>query len=179
MTRALYIGRFQPFHLGHLHALRWILERCDEVIIGVGSAQYSHRLDNVFTAGERIEMIRRVLVKEGVLDRCLIVPIPDIGQHSLWVSVVLQYCPRFDVVYTNEPLTRRLFIEAGFKVEEIPRFNRELYDATRIRRLMAEGGDWESYVPSEVAAFIKEIGGVERVRDLLRSDKAYAASPQP
>ncbi|RLF12292.1 MAG: nicotinamide-nucleotide adenylyltransferase [Thermoprotei archaeon] len=171
MTRALYVGRFQPFHKGHLETLKWILERCDEVIIGVGSAQYSHQLDNLFTAGERIEMIRRVLMSEGLTDRCLIIPIPDIGQHSLWVSVVRQFCPRFDVVYTNEPLTRRLFLEAGFKVEGIPRFNREFYDATRIRRLMAEGGDWESYVPSPAASFIKEIGGVERIKDLLRSDK--------
>ncbi|RLF16445.1 MAG: nicotinamide-nucleotide adenylyltransferase [Thermoprotei archaeon] len=171
MVRALFIGKYQPFHLGHLKALKWILERCEEVIVGVGSAQYSHQLDNVFTVGERIEMIRRVLAKEGLLNRCLIVPIPDIGQHALWVSVVLQYCPKFDVVYTNEPLTRRLFLEAGFRVEEIPKFNREVYDATRIRRLMIEGGDWESYVPDEVASFIKEIGGVERIRDLTRSDK--------
>ena len=172
MKRGLYVGRFQPFHLGHLEALRWILSRCDEVVVGVGSAQFSHSPENLFTAGERIEMIRRVLVKEGLMDRCIAVPIPDVGQHALWVSVVLQYCPKFDEVFTNEPLTRRLFLEAGFKVTSIPHFNRDVYDATRIRRLMAEGGDWESYVHPEVASFIKEVGGVERLRDLLRSDKA-------
>lgn len=171
MTRGLFIGRFQPFHLGHLQALRWVLSRCDEAVIGIGSAQFSHSPENLFTVGERIEMIRRVLVKEGLANRCIIVAIPDIGQHALWVSVVRQYCPRFDEVFTNEPLTRRLFIEAGFKVSPIPYFNREVYDATRIRRLMAEGGRWEEYVHSEVAAFIKEVGGVERLRDLLRSDK--------
>jgi len=172
LGRGLYVGRFQPFHKGHLEALKWILSKCNEVVIGVGSAQFSHRPDNLFTAGERIEMIRRVLVREGLVDRCIIVPIPDVGQHSLWVSVVRQYCPRFDEVFTNEPLTRRLFVEAGFKVSSIPYFNREEYDATRIRKLMAEGEDWEGYVPAEVASFIKEVGGVERLRDLLRSDKA-------
>lgn len=176
MKRGLYIGRFQPFHKGHLEALKWILSQCDEVIIGIGSAQFSHQLDNLFTAGERIEMIRRVLIKEGILDRCLIVPIPDVGQHSLWVGVVRQYCPKFDEVFTNEPLTKRLFVEAGFKTSPIPHFNREEYDATKIRRLMAEGGNWEKYVPDEVASFIKEIGGVERLRDLLKSDKAKPSS---
>jgi nicotinamide-nucleotide adenylyltransferase len=179
LKRGLYVGRFQPFHKGHLEALRWILSRCDEVVIGVGSAQYSHSFDNPFTAGERIEMIRRALKEEGVADRCIIASIPDIGRHSLWVSVVRHYCPSFDEVYTNEPLTRRLFVEAGFKVSSIPHFNRGLYDATRIRRLMAEGGDWESCVPPSVASFIKEVGGVERLRELLRSDKAAALKRPP
>ncbi|RLF01945.1 MAG: nicotinamide-nucleotide adenylyltransferase, partial [Thermoprotei archaeon] len=60
MGRGLFVGRFQPFHLGHLKALRWILEREDEVIICIGSAQYSHSLRNPFTVGERVEMIWRV-----------------------------------------------------------------------------------------------------------------------
>lgn len=173
MIKALYVGRFQPFHKGHLEALKWILSRCDEVIIGIGSAQYSHQIENPFTAGERIEMIRTVLKAEGLMERCIIVTIPDIGQHSLWVSVARQFCPRFDVVYSNEPLTRRLFLEAGFKVESIPHFNRENYDATKIRELIAKGGDWESYLHEEAASFVREIGGVGRIRDLLKGDKVY------
>ena len=58
MTRALFVGRFQPFHYGHLHAIEKILEECDELVLVVGSAQMSHEHDNPFTAGERIEMIR-------------------------------------------------------------------------------------------------------------------------
>jgi len=170
--RGLYIGRFQPFHKGHLEALKWILQREDEVIIGIGSAQFSHTLDNPFTVGERIEMIRRTLIAENLLNRCIITPIPDIGQHSLWVSVVKQYCPRFDRVYTNGPLTRRLFIEAGYQVLDIPRFNREKYDGTRIRRLMVEGGPWAELLPAPVASFIIEVGGVERLKSLIGDDKA-------
>ncbi|MEM3079801.1 MAG: adenylyltransferase/cytidyltransferase family protein, partial [Thermoproteota archaeon] len=52
-SRGLFIGRFQPFHLGHLKAVEYIINRVDEVIIGIGSAQYSHTLENPFTAGER------------------------------------------------------------------------------------------------------------------------------
>ena len=169
MTRALYIGRFQPFHLGHLNALRWILRREDLVIIGIGSAQYSHSFRNPFTAGERVEMIWRVLRAENLLHKCIITLIPDTnGQHALWVSVVLQNTPRFDIVYTNDPLTQLLFKEANIKVRNIPFFDRNKYCATTIRKLIAENKPWEHLVHPEVAKYIKEIKGDERIRFIYR-----------
>ncbi|MEM0233664.1 MAG: nicotinamide-nucleotide adenylyltransferase [Candidatus Nezhaarchaeales archaeon] len=172
MPFALFIGRFQPYHLGHLAATKWILEREERLIVGIGSAQYSHTFENPFTAGERVEMILATLEEEGLTNRCLIIPIPDIGQHALWVQVVKQYCPSFSRVYTNSPLTRRLFIESGIEVREIPLFMRDKYDATYIRKLMIEGDSWESYVPRPVAEVIKRVKGVERLREIVtRCDK--------
>ena len=171
MLPALYIGRFQPYHLGHLAATKWILGREERLIIGVGSAQFSHTIENPFTAGERIEMILTTLRDEGLASRCIVIPIPDIGQHSLWVQLVKQYCPPFSRVYTNSPLSRRLFLEAGIEVQGIPLFERDKYDATHVRKLMIEGGDWESCVPRAVAEVIKRIGGVERVKELVKNDK--------
>ncbi|EQD45121.1 nicotinamide-nucleotide adenylyltransferase, partial [mine drainage metagenome] len=51
--RAFVVGRFQPFHNGHLHVIKEILSQYSSVIIGIGSAQYSHTMENPFTAGER------------------------------------------------------------------------------------------------------------------------------
>ncbi len=50
------VGRFQPFHNGHILVIRKMLESFPSVILGIGSAQYSHTLENPFTAGERVEM---------------------------------------------------------------------------------------------------------------------------
>ena len=47
------MGRFQPFHLGHLELVKQILDQCDEVIIAITSAQFNY-LERPFTAGERI-----------------------------------------------------------------------------------------------------------------------------
>lgn len=172
MKRALFIGRFQPFHKGHLEAVKMILKENDEIIIGVGSAQYSHTLENPFTAGERITMIRKTLKEEGInLSKVWIVPIPDVHVHTLWVSEVIGYTPKFNVVYTNEPLTRRLFVEAGFEVKSIPFIKRKIYSATEIRRRMIEDKNWEELVPKPVAEYIKEIDGVQRVKDLTKTDK--------
>lgn len=174
-VRALYVGRFQPFHLGHLEAVKYILRNAGEIIIVVGSAQESHTLENPFTAGERVYMIRLAL-NEARIDpgKYYIIPVTDLDIHGLWVSHVCSHVPKFDIVYSNEPLTRRLFIESGFRVESIPFFKREVCSATEIRRRMLAGGNWEELLPRSVAAYIKEIGGVERLRDLTKTDKIQA-----
>ena len=170
--RALYPGRFQPFHLGHLEAAKHILRDSSEIIFMIGSALQSHTLRNPFTSGERITMIRLALSEIGVDPaKYYIVPVPDLEIHAIWVSHVCSLVPRFDVVYSNEPLTRRLFIEAGFKVEGIPFYRRKECSATEIRNRMLYGGDWESLLPKSVAKYILEIGGVERLRDLSKTDK--------
>jgi len=169
-NRGLYIGRFQPFHLGHFQALKWILKREDEVIIGIGSAQFSHTLKNPFTLGERIEMIYRVLREEKLLERTVIVGIPDTDkQHSTWVSLVKAFTPYFTRVYTNDPLSQILFRENNIEVSPIPFFNREIYQATRIREMMINDQPWEDLVPKPVADVIKEINGVKRLKLLSKS----------
>lgn len=171
VKRGLFVGRFQPFHMGHLKAVKDILEKLDELVIVVGSSQYSHRMDNPFTAGERVTMIRRALEEEGISpSRYWILPVPDVHVHMTWVAQVVGYTPKFTVVYTNDPLSRRLFIEAGYEVKPVPFHKRELYSATEIRKRMLNGKNWEELLSSSVVQFIKEIDGVERLRDLAKTD---------
>jgi nicotinamide-nucleotide adenylyltransferase len=169
----LLIGRFQPFHLGHLEVVRKITKECDELIIGIGSAQISHTLENPFTAGERHLMISRALRQEGIADYFL-VPIVDLNQYGVWVSHVRSMVPPFQRVYTNNPLTRRLFEEAGYEVMASPLFNRAQYSGTEIRRRMVEGDDWRQFVPRAVAEVIDSIDGVRRMRDLAGQGEGYA-----
>ncbi|MEM0374834.1 MAG: nicotinamide-nucleotide adenylyltransferase [Nitrososphaerota archaeon] len=165
MRRGLLIGRFQPFHIGHLKAIEQAASENDEVIVGIGSAQYSYTLDNPFTAGERIEMIRIGLRSAGFdLGRFVPVPIPDVGEHHLWMSRVRATVPRFDVLYTNNPFVRLLAEAAGVKVREPVLVEREHLNGTGIRALMISGGDWRRYVQPEVAAYLDEIRAEERLR---------------
>lgn len=152
--------------------MKKILGEVDEVIVAIGSAQYSHNVNNPFTAGERLVMIREALRDEKMdLSRVWLVPVPDVHLHMMWVSALEGYTPRFAVVYSNEPLTRRLFVEAGYEVKDIPLYDRRVYSSAEIRKRMVKGEDWEEYVPRKVSAFIKEIDGVNRLRDLNRSDR--------
>lgn len=170
--RGLLVGRFQPFHLGHLQAIKDVLKEVDELVIVIGSAQYSHNLDDPFTAGERLVMVRKALEEAGIdYARVWVVPVPDVHLHMMWVSAVEGYTPKFDVVYSNEPLTRRLFMEAGYEVKSIRFHKRKVYSSTEIRERLLNGESWEKLVPESVAEFIKEIDGVNRLRDLTKSDK--------
>jgi nicotinamide-nucleotide adenylyltransferase len=81
-------------------------------------------------------------------------------------------CPPFRTVYSNNPLTRRLFEEAGYRVERSPLYNRRDYSGKEVRRRMASGGDWRSLVPDAVAEVIDEIDGAGRVRDIGMDDEA-------
>lgn len=172
VNRGLYVGRFQPFHLGHLDAIKYALAQVDELVIVIGSAQYSHNANNPFTAGERLVMIRRALLEAGVdLGKLWIVPVPDVHLHMLWVSAVEGYTPKFNALYSNESLTRRLFTEAGYKVKDIPLFDRKVYMSTIVREKMLKGDSWTKLVPKSVADFILEIDGVNRLRDLTRTDR--------
>jgi nicotinamide-nucleotide adenylyltransferase len=171
LTRALFVGRFQPFHYGHLYAIKTILEECDELVIVVGSAQMSHEPDNPFTAGERIEMMLAALnAAEVPTKRYIVIPIIDAPAHRVWVSQVESQTPRFDVVYSNQPLTRRLLIEAGYTVNYIKMFERGKYEATEIRRRILEGLDWSDLVPPQVYRIVLEIDGENRIRDLAKTD---------
>ncbi|MFH1835919.1 MAG: nicotinamide-nucleotide adenylyltransferase [Methanobacteriota archaeon] len=165
MVTALFIGRFQPLHLGHKSAIEHILGEVDKLVLGIGSAQYNNTLDNPFTVEERKEMIEMVFSSSS--DRIVIVTVSDIHNEPKWVEHVLSSVPSFDVVYTSSSIERELFSEAGYNVVEIPYFERDVYSGTRIRNLIANEGSWKELVPPEAVKIIEKIGGVDRVKTLM------------
>lgn len=162
---SLMIGRFQPFHEGHLEVIRKCAQESDNLTIGIGSAQYSHSPDNPFTAGERYLMIKNTLDDEGIDNYC-IVPVEDLNRYSIWVAHVTSMLPPFAYVYSNNPFTRRLFEESGYQIRESPMYNREVYSGTEVRRRIVADEDWRSLVPGPVAKVIEEIDGIGRLKDL-------------
>ena len=154
----LFIGRFQPFHYGHLATVRLALKNVKLLYIIVGSSQKSHEARNPFTAGERIMMIRDALTYEKIdPSRYLILPIPDAVGHAIWTAFIDQVVPRYDVIYSNDKLTLQLFREKGAEVIEPPLFKRPQYSATQVRNRIMKGKDWQSLVPPPVAGIIEEI----------------------
>lgn len=167
--RALFVGRFQPLHLGHIKAILEILKNNDEVIIGIGSAQESWTLKNPFTAGERYEMFLREENFKPNKKNLIILPILDINNHSIWVKYVCSLSPKFDVVYTRNPLTKALFEKEGFKVREqkIYYYDGKIpFSGTEIRRRIIEGKEYKDLVSDSTYKFINEIKGIERLKNL-------------
>ncbi|MHA1266931.1 MAG: nicotinamide-nucleotide adenylyltransferase [Candidatus Helarchaeota archaeon] len=167
VRRGLLIGRFQPLHLGHLKGIELISKEMDELIILIGSAQYSHSLNNPFTAGERITMIHTALVEKGFnLSKFYIIPLMDTNDNRIWVAHLVSSVPSFQIAYTHNPLVKRLLIESAITVKTHTFFDREKYNATEVRRRILTNDNWEELVPKSVANFIKQISGVERIQQI-------------
>lgn len=165
MKHGLLIGRFQPFHHGHLYAIKYALKKVDMLWIAIGSAQKSHEQRNPFTAGERLAMIKASLDANKINPRrWLAVPVNDADVHSLWVSHVDMLIPKYDVVFTNDSFSAMLFKEHGKKVMKIPFLKRKDLEGTEIRHRIANDEEWVTLVPREVVKIIKEVDGVNRIK---------------
>src|SRR3989339_862193 len=112
---ALFIGRFQPFHSGHLDAIKQISE--EEIIVGIGSSQYSKTEENPYSFEERKKMIKKSLAGLNINYR--IIAIPDIHDAKNWVAHVKKIVGKFDVVYTGNNFVKQLFEEKKYKVKPI------------------------------------------------------------
>jgi nicotinamide-nucleotide adenylyltransferase len=168
MKRGFYIGRFQPYHNGHHEVLEHIAKEVDEIVIGIGSAQMSHMVDNPFTAGERVLMITRALESLGC--PYYVIPIEDIQRNSLWVAHVQSMTPPFDLCYSSNPLVVRLFTEAGVKVQSPAMYERDTLSGTKIRERILNGKPWKKLLPPAVVQVIKEIDGDKRLCQIARDD---------
>ncbi len=158
MPVGLFIGRFQPFHYGHLSSVKFAMERVKQLYILVGSSQKSHESKNPFTAGERILMIRDALIDEKIdPSRFLIIPVPDAIGHSVWTALIDQVVPSYDVVFSNDRLTIQLFNERDVDVIEPPLHDRMKYSATEVRRRISMHEDWKPLVPPAVKNIIAPI----------------------
>ena len=114
------IGRFQPFHLGHLEAIKFALSKVEHLHVGIGSSNKSHEKKNPFTADERKKMMLSSIDNE--LQKNLSIHyIPDVNDHSKWTHLVDEIIPEYDVVFTNDVFPRsknfkepeRIIIEEG------------------------------------------------------------------
>jgi len=62
-------------------------------------------------------------------------------------------------------------MESGYKIKGIPFFERQFYSSTIVREKMLIDDSWKTLVPKNVADFIVEIDGINRVRELNLTDK--------
>ena len=164
MKKGLILGRFQPFHLGHLSVIQEILNEQIEPIICIGSAQKGNTKDNPFTTVERKTMIKAVMSNLDCEYRTYV--ITDLNNNDKYVSYLEKLVPEFDVVYSGNSLVQRLFKAAGYIVVKPRVINREVWEGAAIRRAMMEGDEWEVAVPPQIVDIIHELKGTERLKNL-------------
>lgn len=87
----IYIGRFQPLHLGHQSVIEDALSRAKHVVLLVGSSNRPRSLSNPWTFAERTRMIESAFASEVSRHRLTIQPLPDILYNDdAWLAQVQQ-----------------------------------------------------------------------------------------
>ena len=167
------IGRFQPFHLGHLALTKQILDECkDGLIIAITSSQFNYIQKDPFTAGERIEMIHRALVESHLdMSLCFVTAIENQFNVATWSGYLKAALPKFDLIYSGNSYVTMLLSDFGVNVVEPVFIDRTRYNATAIRHMIATGKDeWQDMVPNSVCQFLKEINAKRRLSIIYDSD---------
>ncbi|MCK7614297.1 NUDIX domain-containing protein [Roseibium sediminicola] len=73
----VFVGRFQPLHIGHEAVIRAALKQVDTLIVLIGSSAQARTPRNPFTHEERAEMFAKVFKHELATDRLILKPVPD------------------------------------------------------------------------------------------------------
>lgn len=162
----LYIGRFQPFHLGHLDAIKFALSQVENLWIGIGSSNKSNEKRNPFTADERKEMITSSL-DDAIKKRIEIYYIPDVDDHEKWTYHIDSIVPKYDIVFSNDDFTHTLFQKRGIKVIPVPLKERENLSGTNIREKIAMGKSWEEFVSEGTKKILLKIDAERRLAKIL------------
>lgn len=161
----LLIGRFQPFHLGHLDAVKFALSNVDELLIGIGSSNKFNEKRNPFTAEERKQMIELSL-DETMLGKIKIYYIPDVNNHERWTYQIDEIVPKYDTVFSNDEFTHTLFGKRGIKVISVPLKQREILSGTDIRAKIRDNQDWSGLVPEGTKKVLLKINAKDRLMNL-------------
>lgn len=160
----LFVGRFQPFHQGHMAVVQGMMKVCDQVIMGMGSSQFSRTDFNPFTADERRQMIGSAIEESGLnLEKFTLVELPDLPADAGWVEAVLKMTGPVTKVWSGNEHTKKLFDAAGVPVQHISPVPG--ISATAIRASISAGdGKWHKKVPKEVMDWILDNGGQDMIK---------------
>jgi len=161
----LLIGRFQPFHLGHLEALQFALSKVDKLWIGLGSSNKPIEKNNPFSAEERKEMILSS-IDEPMKDKISIYFIPDLDDHVKWIEKIDTIVPKFDIVFSNDELTKHLYSKRTVPITPIPFLKRDILSGTNIRKLIISDQKWNDLVPDGTKNFLIKISAKDRLKNL-------------
>jgi len=161
----LLIGRFQPFHLGHLAALRFALPKVDKLWLGLGSSNKPMEKNNPFSVDERKKMILSS-IEDSIKNKISIFPIPDLDNHVKWIQNIDTIVPDYEIIFSNDPMTEHLYSKRKIQVITIPFLKRDQLSGTRLRDLIKSDQKWDDLVPEGTKIILENLDAKNRLKIL-------------
>lgn len=172
----VWVGRFQPFHSGHLETLIRLLNLPDTsslVVAVISFAPVTHQASgpgdatggteqNPLSAFHRRQMIERLILARHLESRVSVVCLPRTDLFWPIASDMLppdrQICVTTGRSGDNEFELQKAkdFQARGEEICTVDISDQPYTSGTRIRRLVRRGGDIRALVPTEVLEYLEE-----------------------
>lgn len=171
----IYIGRFAPFHKAHEAVVRNALERCDMLIICLGSHSADRTRRDPWLANERITMIKSCFTK-GELSRIKFHPLINYGNIPHWITDIMLCVDNFRTEFDSLGIFGCTKDESSWYLGEFPSQFKQmfletpLYDglsSTDIRaKYFIDGKVDETSLPPAISNYLKNYISNFNYRDL-------------
>jgi bifunctional NMN adenylyltransferase/nudix hydrolase len=137
----VYIGRFNPFHLGHAYVLEQALKKYKLVIVLVGSAFQPRMPKNPFTYAERKDMIETWKtdwsLQTDTIGNLVVLPMRDFASNNMWIKSVQatvhnamnKFCLARNEILTDVTITGSDRDDTTWYLEAFPHWNKDLVPA--------------------------------------------------
>ncbi|MGM5482105.1 MAG: adenylyltransferase/cytidyltransferase family protein [Nanobdellota archaeon] len=170
---ALIIGRFQPFHLGHIDLIEKTKSKgFSRIIIGIGNNGDFRTKKYPFKFEEVKEMIGLVFNSNLIEVR----KIPDIKHdedYAKHVEKITGSSQNHTCLISGNPHTIGCFTiySKNYKiltpgVDFTSKYKN--LSATKVREIINKGKKWEKYLDPNVSNFLKKINAEKIIHDLMK-----------
>ncbi|MBC5792754.1 MAG: adenylyltransferase/cytidyltransferase family protein [Nanohaloarchaea archaeon] len=137
MTK-VFLGRFQPLHLGHKN----VIENQDDLVVAVGSSGKSGEEENPLSFEQRKRLIKDCFPDVEV------VGVEDTEDDVEWLRNLLEKTGADTILSRNSNV--RAIVENSdrdVKVVKQELYDEEIYSGTEVRRRIRSGEEWRYLTP--------------------------------
>jgi len=136
---AVFLGRFQPFHIGHLSIVEKILESYPSMMLIIGSSEKSWTEENPWTYQKRLSIIVENLPEE-LLPRVTLYPLADVPDDNVWCENLKKIIPHNSILFTGNPWVRDICTRHDIQTDWIDSYTIAI-SGTKIREMIRKGED--------------------------------------
>ncbi len=164
--RAAFLGRFQPFHLGHKQVVEEYMDEFEELVLVIGSAGKSREEENPLTSEEREELIKECFPEIQVFH------LDDRESDEKWIKDLEKKTGAETVISGNDFVKELVREHTEMEIEAQKLHDPEIYSGTETRRRIRSGEEWRYLTPKCAREKMEEF--VEKIK---KSGTQYEFEP--
>lgn len=160
MKKAVFIGRFQPFHRGHHKVVEEYRDKYN-FEIAIGSSEKERTEDNPLSFEERKKLIHSCypdIDVKGIADE-------EGGEegNQRWIQKVKDKTEAEIVISQNSLVKKLVREDSELKLIEQELYQENIYSGTEVRRRVRSGEEWRYLLPNCCEKEFEEI--LEKVKE--------------